>query len=489
MHSKVNSHCKKGKKSVMMQEVKEDVTIVEEEEEHELTSMEDLFSIFLILCLAKVNSSFGFDKISSNSFNVLDYGAVGNGQTDDSQAFLRAWGDMCKATTGIPTLIIPSRKTYLLHPLTFQGPCKATSVHVQVLGHIISPRMAAWGGYDKFAWIYFSDVNGLIMGGSGRIDGQGLDWWRLSCKFDELDNLILSNNIFLVILQAMHFSNCNGLQLFGLRHENSQRNHISIDNCNGVILSNLHIMAPQDSPNTDGIDISSSSHILIQNSYIGTGDDCVAINGGSSYINITRVTCGPGHGISVGSLGGSGAHDTVEEVHVKNCSFTGTMNGVRIKTWQGGSGYARKIWFEQINFVGVDNPIIIDQFYCGGVHNCANSVSKTNYIDICFSTSLTNYFSKNLSIKNADGFLFAPQFQTMETLAVQVSDVTYSGVQGTSIMEEAINLSCSKSNGCTNIVMNQINITSSVLGKKTYSYSFNAHGRSTAVTPPVNLQS
>ncbi|KAF8389109.1 hypothetical protein HHK36_025795 [Tetracentron sinense] len=391
--------------------------------------MQDIFSIFLILCLVTLRSSSGFDKISSNSFNVLDYGAVGNGQTDDSQAFLRAWTDMCKATTDIPTLIIPSRKTFLLHPLTFQGPCKATSVYVQVKGHIVAPRMAGWTGYDKYAWIYFSNVNGLIMGGSGKIDGQGSDWWRLSCKFDELD--------------ALYFSKCNGLRLFGLRHVNSQRNHISISNCNDVIFSHLNIMAPQDSPNTDGIDIASSSHILIKNSYIGTGDDCVAINSGSSYINITSVTCGPGHGISVGSLGGNGDHHTVEEVHVEKCSFTGTMNGVRIKTWQGGSGYAKKISFKQINFVAVNNPIIIDQFYCGGAHNCPNSVS----------------------------------------------DVTYSGLQGTSIKQQAINLSCSQSNGCTNIVMDQINITSSVSGKETYSYSFNAHGRSTAVTPPVNLQS
>lgn len=26
------------------------------------------------------------------------------------------------------------------------------------------------------------------------------------------------------------------------------------------------------------------------------GDDCVAISGGSSYVNITGVMCGPGHG-------------------------------------------------------------------------------------------------------------------------------------------------------------------------------------------------
>lgn len=36
----------------------------------------------------------------------------------------------------------------------------------------------------------------------------------------------------------------------------------------------------------------------------------------------------------MGSLGQDGAYATVENVYVKNCSFNGTQNGVRIKTWQ-----------------------------------------------------------------------------------------------------------------------------------------------------------
>jgi len=37
---------------------------------------------------------------------------------------------------------------------------------------------------------------------------------------------------------------------------------------------------------------------------------------------------------SVGSLGKGGEYATVEEVHVKNCTLTGTTNGARIKTWK-----------------------------------------------------------------------------------------------------------------------------------------------------------
>ncbi|PNX59142.1 polygalacturonase, partial [Trifolium pratense] len=64
------------------------------------------------------------------------------------------------------------------------------------------------------------------------------------------------------------------------------------------------------------------------------GDDCVAINSGSKFINITNVNCGPGHGISVGSLGKNGEYSTVEEVYVSDIIFTRTTNGARIKTWE-----------------------------------------------------------------------------------------------------------------------------------------------------------
>lgn len=37
---------------------------------------------------------------------------------------------------------------------------------------------------------------------------------------------------------------------------------------------------------------------------------------------------------SIGSLGQNGEHSAVEEIQVSNCSFRGTQNGMRIKTWE-----------------------------------------------------------------------------------------------------------------------------------------------------------
>ncbi|KAI5336762.1 hypothetical protein L3X38_016030 [Prunus dulcis] len=136
----------------------------------------------------------------------------------------------------------------------------------------------------------------------------------------------------------------------------------------------------------DWLQFSNVGNLLIDGLGENDGDDCIAINGGCSDLNIANIAYGPGHGISVGSLGANGALEKVNNVYVKDCSFSGTTNGARIKTWQGGSGYARNITFEKITLDAAKNPIIIDQFYCDRDHYCKSqpstlSVDYVKYID------------------------------------------------------------------------------------------------------------
>lgn len=97
-----------------------------------------------------------------------------------------------------------------------------------------------------------------------------------------------------------------------------------------------------------------------------------------------------------------GVNDTVENVKVRHCSFNGTHNGARIKTWavrlikelnlhmpiytyshiyliallQGGHGFAKNILYENITLTDAKYPIIIDQHYCNGGHNCTEEVNS-----------------------------------------------------------------------------------------------------------------
>ncbi|URE48954.1 Glycosyl hydrolases family 28 [Musa troglodytarum] len=100
-----------------------------------------------------------------------------------------------------------------------------------------------------------------------------------------------------------------------------------------ITLDSIRISAHGDSPNTDGIHIADSTNIQVPNSVIGTGDDCISIGPGCTNLTILNVACGPGHGISVGSLGKNANEKDVNGLAVRKCTFTGTTNGLRIKTW------------------------------------------------------------------------------------------------------------------------------------------------------------
>ncbi|XP_020519400.1 probable polygalacturonase At2g43860 [Amborella trichopoda] len=167
---------------------------------------------------------------------------------------------------------------------------------------------------------------------------------------------------------------------------NGQKQHVRIDESITVFIGGLHISAPGDSPNTDGIHIQGSQHFNIENSYIATGDDCISIGDGSYDVNISQVTCGPGHGIRAIHLNQLAPHNgcctwftwktDFEKIDLSRWSkkddsgvpfkglFSIYINGAWIKTWQGGSGFTRNIIFENLNFTAISNRIVINQYYC-----------------------------------------------------------------------------------------------------------------------------
>ncbi|XP_058099864.1 probable polygalacturonase At1g80170 [Magnolia sinica] len=358
------------------------------------------------------------------------------------EAFRDAWKSTCEST-GSPTMHVPVGHNFLLHSLIFEGPCTSNDVRVEINGNIVGesdPLEWQCNDCDCPKWIMFSKVNGLSITGSGTINGQGSNWWAGTWKQKHARFSIFGLSNFdakackkkptaLTIYHSTH------VNVSGLTFVDSPQMHVAVESSTWVYMSNLSIKAPEDSPNTDGIHIQGSKYVKISHSLIGTGDDCISIGPGSSYINISTITCGPGHGISIGSLGKGERNETVENVHVSGVVLNRTSNGVRIKTWQGGMGYARNIVFEDISVNEADRPIIIDQYYCDADEQCKN-----------------------------------------QTSAVKVSNITYNRIFGTSQRSNAINFACSKTVACTNIFMSNIGIDSIGDNELTTSFCQNAYG-------------
>ncbi|CAL9151887.1 unnamed protein product [Musa hybrid cultivar] len=372
--------------------------------------------------------------VAASSYSVTDFGAKGDGLTDDTKAFLDTWNATCQSSVS-SILLIPAGKTFLLNPIVFQGPCQFY-VRVQVDGDIIRPGQL-WGGKIDH-WLLFSHIDHLSIVGSGKIDGQGAGWW--SCKTNHQCS-VAPNTLALLF--------CSRALVAGLRLINSPQMHLVVGFSSAIHITGVTITAPGDSLNTDGIHIQQSRHVIISDSTIGTGDDCISIGTGSFHVNVSWVTCGPGHGISVGSLGMDNSRAEVSDIQVGHCNIFSTMNGVRIKTWQASLPSSpllqpKTIIFENINFTAVMNPIIIDQHYCAaGV--CAEKKSS----------------------------------------AVQVTDVRFIEVRGTTSSQVAINLNCSQNVACTGITIQNVEIQPAQQGGQASSYCFNAHGTVTGVAMPA----
>ncbi|XP_052183736.1 probable polygalacturonase At1g80170 [Diospyros lotus] len=373
-------------------------------------------------------------KTKKVTFYVSNYGAKGDGVNDDTRAFKNVWKAACSFSSRSKVVILV-RNTHLVQPVDFGGPCQS-KLTLKISGTIVAPRDPdAWHGLNPQKWLYFHGVNHLTVGGKGVIDGRGQEWWARSCK-------IHKSNPCQRAPTALTFHRCKHVNVRDLVMVNSQKMHLAFTNCVFVVASHLRVLAPGWSPNTDGIHISSSAHVEVKDSNIRTGDDCISIVGNSSVIRIRRISCGPGHGISIGSLGKSNSYVQVHDVRVDGAFLSNTENGMRIKTWQGGSGLVSNIAFQNAWMKNVSNPIIINQYYCDSQVPCQN-----------------------------------------KSLAVKVEDISFMGIKGTSATEEAIKFACSDTFPCEGLYLEDIHLVLYSSGP-VRSFCWEAQGSSAGLVLP-----
>ncbi|KAF9621391.1 hypothetical protein IFM89_020590 [Coptis chinensis] len=287
-------------------------------------------------------------------------------------------------------------------------------------------------------WIEFGWVEGLTLTGGGTFDGQGASSWPLNnCSTNKNCKLLPSNVKFVSMTKT---------RLRGITSMNSKFFHIVLLDCKDFHGTGIKISAPANSPNTDGIHIERSTGVLISNSVIGTGDDCISIGQGNSHVTITGITCGPGHGISVGSLGRYPNEGDVKGLLIKDCTLSGTSNGIRIKTWANSHpSAASNMTFEDISMTNVTNPIIIDQTYCP-YSSCSSLVPSS----------------------------------------VKLSDIFFKNIRGTSLSPVAVTLECSKRAPCRNVNLEDVHLDLSGGGTiaKSLCQNVQANYSGTQIPPP-----
>ncbi|KAK1692131.1 hypothetical protein QYE76_008828 [Lolium multiflorum] len=163
--------------------------------------------------------------------------------------------------------------------------------------------------------------------------------------------------------------------------------HIALLQNNNMKMINLRISAPENSPNMDGIHTEHSTGVVIADTRISAHRRWLHLHRPGERQHRPRpLRPGPWHERrqlwTLLRRGRCHPHP-----HQGYMTFEGTMNGVRIKTWENSPPRApSRTWctFKNMVMKDVQNPSIIDQNYCP-YYNCEHKyVSGVTIKDITF---------------------------------------------------------------------------------------------------------
>ena len=275
----------------------------------------------LLICMLTVATFQSRAAEDSAFFDVTNFGAVGDGQTKDTIALQKAI-DACHARGG-GTVYLPNG-VYLTGTLILKS---NVTLHIEaeavLLGsadlddyvpHEFYPEwerqilgLTKTAGLGTRHLIYAIKSENISITGRGTIDGQGRIFWDEDFKPLPRPN------------QMVQFDGCSNVVVEGITLRNSPSWALQFLVCDRVVVQNISILNYRRGPNTDGIDINSSSNVSISNCYINTGDDAICLKARYKQYpceNITVTNCTLISDDSAIKFGTRSSGD------IKNCVFT-----------------------------------------------------------------------------------------------------------------------------------------------------------------------
>ncbi|GMJ00927.1 Polygalacturonase Clade F 9 [Hibiscus trionum] len=312
----------------------------------------------------KVVKSFEYTAIScrGHSASITDFGGVGDGKTSNTKAFKDAVDNLSKfASKGGAQLYVPAGKwltgsfsltshfTLFLHK-------DAVLLASQDMNEwpVLKPLPSYGRGRDAAGGRFTSLIFGtnltdvVITGANGTIDGQGSFWWQ---KFH--NGKLKYTRPYLI-----EFMYSDNIQISNVTLVNSPSWNVHPVYSSNILIQGITIIAPVKSPNTDGINPDSCTNVRIEDSYIVSGDDCIAVKSGwdeygisfgmpTKHLVIRRLTCISPYSAAIAL--GSEMSGGIQDVRAEDITAIQTESGVRIKTARGRGGFVKDIYVKRMS--------------------------------------------------------------------------------------------------------------------------------------------
>ncbi len=329
----------------------------------------------------------------NRSVSISSFGAVGDGQTLNTNAIQRAI-DACHDAGG-GRVIVPAGK-WLTTPFDLKS---RVELHLEARAEVVftddkeyyfaDPATLSESARRKQRFIQqyggigndilprpLISANGcedIAITGAGKLDGQGLCWWPLLRVWWDNMRKQYPSSVYERAWRGLDPQKTYGrpqmVQPFKCR--NVLLEDFTIVNgpfwivhpvaCENVIIRHVRVRsagsAPNpDSPNTDGINPESCKNVLIEDCDIDTGDDAIAIKSGLDEAgrkrglpseNIVIRRCRATSPIAIGSEMSGGVRNLLVDNFVFAAPRMDTY--VHIKTRRGRGGVVENLWFENLS--------------------------------------------------------------------------------------------------------------------------------------------
>ncbi|MCI3926296.1 glycoside hydrolase family 28 protein [Paenibacillus sp. TRM 82003] len=422
--------------------------------------------------------------IPDRVFDITDFGAVGDGIHDNSEAFEAALSACEEAGGG--KIVIPAG-------IWFTGPIRLrsrTELHTSA-GALVrfSPRFDDYplipSTYEGLVTVRCrSPIDGerledVAITGGGVFDASGEAWRpvkRYKMTAQAWEALVASGGVVdeaadiwwpteramrgRALVEKLIEADCQEPAAFEEAHEYLRPNLLSLRQCKRVLLEGptfqnspawcLHPWAcehvtirgvtvrnPWFSQNGDGLDLDSCRYALVEDCSFDVGDDAICMKSGKDkrgrelglpceHVLIRGCRVYHGHG---GFVIGSEMSGGVRDVTIEDCLFMGTDIGLRFKSARGRGGVVEDIRISDIRMIDIVHEAISFHLFYEGKEGSGDAMAGT--VPVTEETPVfRNIEMKRITCSGAKKALLVNGLAELPVEGLRLEGFDYRGRQG-----------------------------------------------------------
>lgn len=269
-------------------------------------------------------------------YNVVDYGAAGDGTTDDASAIQKAI-DECSSNGG-GTVLFPAGKVYMSGPLQMAS---NVNLHLEPNSRLLANpdediyKLSAFGENEGegMMWLWGKDIKNFSISGTGAIDGNGVAF--MGAELDDSYEL-KPVTTFDPRPHVLTLINAEKVSIKDVTICNSAYWTVHLVGCYDVAIADISLLNNLKIRNGDGIDVDHSRKVRIANCFIESGDDCICLKNRREYeeygpcrdVVVTNcIMTSRSCAVKIGSEN----MDSISDVLFTNCIIRDSNRGIGIQ--------------------------------------------------------------------------------------------------------------------------------------------------------------